>query len=198
MTIRDLTNQRFGRLIALRRLEDDWLCRCDCGVEKLINSYHLTSGAIKSCGCYRRELAYIKSKLNTGRKHTPETRHKMSISQRGKKRSEETKQRISRAKKKHGLAGTFEYGVWHNMLGRCLIQTNPSYSHYGGRGIVVCGRWVHGQDNKSGLQCFIDDMGPCPPGLTLDRRDNDGNYEPSNCRWATRSEQNRNRRARKQ
>lgn len=79
------------------------------------------------------------------------------------------------------------YNSWQNMKERCLKEYSISYPNYGGKGITVCDRWVSSFEN------FLNDMGERPSGMTLDRIDATGNYEPSNCRWATKEEQSRNR-----
>ena len=79
------------------------------------------------------------------------------------------------------------YRVWSNMKARCHNKNAPNYSMYGARGIKVCERWHD-------FALFLQDMGDKPDGLTLERKDNGGNYEPSNCRWATPQEQSRNTR----
>ncbi len=89
----------------------------------------------------------------------------------------------------HNLSKTSEYKTWRSMKHRCFNSNNKHYRHYGGRGITVCERWSESFIN------FYNDMGPKPTPLhSIDRIDVNGNYEPSNCKWSTASEQQKNKR----
>ena len=88
----------------------------------------------------------------------------------------------------HGESASLEFKTWASLKGRCLNPANPKYPRYGGRGIKVCDRWI------DDFQAFLADMGRKPSPLhSIDRIDNDGDYEPSNCHWATIETQTRNR-----
>ncbi len=96
--------------------------------------------------------------------------------------------RVGASTKRHGMWNTPEYKAWQMLRHRCYNPKAAGYKNYGGRGIKVCERW-------QSFDAFIEDMGRRPaPDLSIDRINNDGNYEPSNCRWATKKEQVINRR----
>lgn len=147
----NLTGKRFGYWVVLERTGADrsgkptWLCRCECGTERIVTGSNLRGGYSKSCGCVLVEQLT-----------------------------------------KHGKFNSPEYKIWSAMIQRCTNPNSQNYHRYGGRGVRVCERWLK-------FENFLADMGERPDGTTLDRVDNDGNYEVTNCRWATRETQYRNR-----
>lgn len=160
LKLSDLQNIKFGRLRIVNEAKPliynkiknrRFLCKCDCGNEKIIQLSSLRGGLTKSCGCLSSELTTLKN-----------TRHNLS---------------------KHPL-----YKVWKTMKHRCLNPNAEHFARYGGRGISVCAEWLNDFQNfynwavANGYQ----------KGLQLDRIDNDGDYEPNNCRFATRTENMRN------
>lgn len=97
-------------------------------------------------------------------------------------------EKLRQTQLKHGMYNSSEYGIWKEMRRRCYNPRSVGYPSYGGRGIVVCGRW------KNDFSAFYEDLGPRPSlKHSIDRIDNDGNYEPSNVRWATKEMQDNNR-----
>lgn len=104
-------------------------------------------------------------------------------------------ERIVASHKIHNTQDTKLYNTWNKMVRRCVSKHDSSYKQYGAAGVQVCDRWRYGEEGKSGLDCFAEDMGAPPdPSYSLDRVENSEGYCKENCRWATRKQQNNNRR----
>lgn len=166
----DVTGQRFGRLVAqamVYEFREDSKATCVC-----------------DCGSVITSLVYNLKNGNTSScgclsQEIRAARGRDMGSMQGKKNAT------------HGMSATPTYKSWLDARKRCFSPQNKRYEDYGARGITMCAAWA-----KS-FEAFHADMGTSPTGLTLDRRDVNGNYEPGNCRWATKTEQARNTRSTK-
>jgi hypothetical protein len=130
--------------------------------------------AVFQCGCTKRFVCQIKY-INSGNTKSCGCHNDRARAERG--RAQLTT---------HGMTRTREFRSWEGMQQRCYNKNATGYERWGGAGVTVCDRW------RESFQNFLNDMGPRPEGTSLDRIDPFGNYEPSNCRWADRSTQNRN------
>ena len=203
----DRTGQQFGKWTLLSYEGNKrYQCQCECGTIKSLSTSSLTRGHTHSCGCshpnkidltgnkYGRwsVLSYWGKKNNKqywncrcecGTERTVwggQLRNNSSVSC-----GCHHKELIS----SHNLSQSSEYRCWTAMKQRCHNPDNPTYPYYGGRGISVCEEW------KNDFMAFYNHVGPKPsPELSLDRIENDGNYEPGNVRWATSIVQANNQR----
>ena len=156
--VKRLEGQRFGRLIVIREVGRNtagsalWLCKCDCGGEKTVSSYHLRSGITQSCGCIKREQN-VEMFTTHGETHTP------------------------------------LYKLWGGIKNRCYNPNEPKYANYGGRGIKVCSEWESSYESFKNW-CLQNGY---KKGLTIERKDVDGDYSPQNCIFATQKVQQNNR-----
>lgn len=163
MKIRDLTNQRFGRLVVICKIKRRsnvgtviWLCRCDCGNLKEVKSSDLVWGGTKSCGCLRKE-----QRINL----KPTFKH--GDAKAGKK--------------------TRLYRIWIGMKSRCLNPNDHSYKYYGEKGISVCKEW---RNSYLVFKIWATANG-YKEDLVIDRINYKEGYTPNNCQWITKSDNTR-------
>jgi hypothetical protein len=164
----DLSGRQFG-LLAVRKEKhkapDVWVCLCQCGRVVHLFTSQLTRDVVKDCGC------------REGRPGRAAQRHIRFY--------------VGKDGKRHQKASA-EHASYASMLNRCLRESTAGWDCYGARGIRVCSRWR--EPRGLGFRNFLEDMGPRPDGMTLDRKDPNSHYTPDNCRWATPEVQAANKR----
>jgi len=170
--LRDLMGQTFGRITVVSLLPErskngktQWRCRCSCGEwAPCVIGTDLTTGNTRSCGCLQKEVAT--------RSLVKQTTHGLS-----------------------GKSGNSHYTRWVGIKQRTTNPNAANYHNYGGRGIFMHHTWIEAGKGFERFKWYLDTvLGPCPEGMSLDRKDNDQGYEPGNLQWATQSQQLGNRR----
>lgn len=211
---KDLSGQRFGMLVAIEPVGKDkfgnmqWKCICDCGKFAVTTNARLRCGDSKSCGCNAHNGEHFRKDLS-GQKfgkmlvlkfdHKDEKSHSFYLCRcdcgtlkvvRGNNLVQgDVRSCGCSTNKTHGRTKTRLHHIWSGMKQRCGLESVESYKRYGARGITVCDEW---KDDYLAFESWALANG-YREGLTIDRKDNNGNYCPDNCQWATPKQQARNR-----
>lgn len=221
-TFEDLTGKRYGRLVVLsigerKNRSIRWSCHCDCGEQTVVQASHLKAGHTTSCGCAQRDrMRELKGLDLVGKrygrlmvlaKEEAENRYVRwkcicdcggeALVMSAHLRSGHTtscgcvqREAVRLNFTRHGMRNTRVYRIWNAMIQRCTDKKASNYHNYGGRGITIDPRWLESVEN------FYADMGDPPTSKhTLDRRDSNGGYNKDNCRWATMTERQNNKRS---
>lgn len=219
---KNLVGKKFGLWTVISREENGsrnqsrWLCKCQCGIERIIDGSSLLQGKSKSCGC-RHKLDLIGKRF--GRLTVLEEVEPCDIKSGGKRRRFMCvcdcgnkkiidgvhltsgaiiscgcfmRERVIETSTTHGKTGTRLHRIWRGMKIRCSDKNSKDYKDYGAKGVIVCDEWL----GKDGFQTFYDwaMANGYQDNLSIDRINPNGNYEPSNCRWADNIQQANNKR----